>query len=258
MTERAGIALAVSRTHYLGEQVLLDQPLKGYRAGIDAALLASALNLKPGALACEFGCGAGAALLSAARLYPEARFLGLERDPEMAALCASNIALNALEGQVSLETGDALAAGHREAFEAVFFNPPFFDDESALRPPVDAKRGAWISDAPLEDWIRKGLKALKPKGALTLVHRADRLPDILSSLERGTGDIAVQPVHSHAGKPAKRVVVRAVKGARGPFTLLSGLVIHGGEGERYRPEALAILQGRRRFSMSASASSGAG
>ncbi len=251
MAGDSAVAAPVSRSTYLGGQVLLDQPVKGYRAGIDAALLAAALGLRPGALACEFGCGAGAALLSAARLYPQARFAAIEQDPAMAALCASNIALNELEEPISLETGDALLAGYREAFDAVFFNPPFFDDESVLRPPAPERRGAWISDAPLADWILAGLKALKPKGALTLVHRADRLADILAALTRGVGDIAVLPVHSHAGRPAKRVIVRAVKGARGPFALLPGLVMHGGPEERYTAEALDVLEGRRFIAMNA-------
>lgn len=242
---------AVSRSTYLGGQVLLDQPVKGYRAGIDAALLAAALNLKPGAQACEFGCGAGAALLSAARLYPEARFTAIEQDAAMAGLARANIALNGLDAQITLNEGDALAAGHREAFDAVFFNPPFFDDESALRPPGDAKRGAWISEAPLADWIAAGLKALRSKGALTLIHRVDRLADILCALTRGVGDMAVLPVHSHADRPAKRVIVRAVKGARGPFTLLAPLVVHGGAAERYTQEALEVLEGRTRIAMTA-------
>ncbi|MCC5980859.1 MAG: methyltransferase [Oceanicaulis sp.] len=251
MPDDSAIAAPVSRSTYLGGKVLLDQPVKGYRAGIDAALLAAALGLRPGALACEFGCGAGAALLSAARLYPQARFTAIEQDAAMAALCAANITLNEVAERITLDTGDALAAGYREAFDAVFFNPPFFDDESALRPPAPERRGAWISEAPLEDWIKAGLKALRPKGALTLVHRADRMADILSALRRGVGDITVLPVHSHGDRPAKRVIVRAVKGARGPFALLPGLVVHGGPEERYTHEALDILQGRVLIDMGA-------
>lgn len=244
----AAPAIEITRDRYLGGRVVLDQPAKGYRAGIDAALLAASLDQKPGASACEFGCGAGAALFSAAALYPEAAFTGIEADPEAAALARSNAALNAAEGRVEIIEGDALALAGRERFDAVFFNPPFFDDPAALRAPAPGKTRAWMAEAPLADWIAAGLKALKPKGALTLIHRADRLGEALAALE-GRAGVSVLGVHPRAGRPAKRVLVRAVKGGRAPLVLLSPFVLHGEGEQRYLPEADAVLSGRALISM---------
>lgn len=241
----------LSRSTLHDGRVTLDQPVKGYRAGLDAVLLAAALELRPGAHACEFGCGAGAALLCAARLNPGARFTAFEKDRSMAALAAANIALNGGEDRIEVETGDALALAGAARFDAVFSNPPFFDDESALRPPSAEKRGAWISDAPLADWIRAGLKALRPRGQIVLIHRADRLGDILAEFQGRAGDIGVLPVHPRAGEPAKRIIVRAVKASRAPLRLLPGLIVHGGEGERFTPEAAAVLKGEARLVLSA-------
>src|SRR3569623_2799148 len=84
------------RTGFLGGRLSLAQPKKGYRAGMDAALLAAACDAQPQQRVIEAGCGAGAALLSAAVRRPESRFTGLERDPEALGLCRDNIAATGL------------------------------------------------------------------------------------------------------------------------------------------------------------------
>ncbi|HEY0436004.1 MAG TPA: methyltransferase, partial [Phenylobacterium sp.] len=45
----------------LDGRVQLRQPARGYRAGLDAALLAAACDAAPGQRVIEAGCGAGAA-----------------------------------------------------------------------------------------------------------------------------------------------------------------------------------------------------
>src|SRR5512141_3321084 len=84
----------------LGGRVILRQPVRGYRAGLDAALLAAACDAGPGSRVVEAGCGAGGALLAAAARRPGARFTGVERDPAALALARENIALNGMEDRV--------------------------------------------------------------------------------------------------------------------------------------------------------------
>lgn len=249
MSGQAASLPEYSRATLHDGRLSLDQPVRGYRAGLDAVLLAAALDLAPGAHACEFGCGAGAALLCAARLNDGARFTAIEQDAAMAALAVRNAALNGLEARIDILTGDALTLAGAERFDAVFFNPPFFDDETRLRPPSAEKRAAWISEAPLADWIAAGLKALRPRGQIALIHRADRLADILAGLQGRAGAIAVLPIHPHEGEPAKRVIVRAVKASRAPLRLLSGLVVHTRGAERFTPEASAIFSGEARLAL---------
>ncbi len=108
-------------------------------------------------------------------------------------------------------------------------------------PPDAARARANMEGATLADWLSACFALLEPKGTLTLVHRADRLPQILSALEEHAGDIAVFPLWPGIGKPARRVIVSARKGSRAPARLLSGLRLHG-DGERYTPEAEAVLR----------------
>ena len=75
----------------------------------------------------------------------------------------------------------------------------------------------------------------------TMIHRADRMGDVLAALEGKAGAIKLLPIWPRAGKAAKRLIIEATKGSRAPLTLLPGLTLHG-EGVRYTKEAEAILR----------------
>jgi len=230
----------------LGGRLRVKQPARGYRAGLDAALLAAACDAGEGARVIEAGCGAGAALLTAATRRPGARFTGVERDAEALALAQENIALNGLEGRVTVMAADVAAPFARlglEPFDAALANPPFFDDPGALRAPSPAKRGAWIADDGLGAWAAFLIKAVRQGGTITVIHRADRLADLLALLGEKAGSFQIRPVQPFADAPAKRVLVRAVKSGKAPLVLLPALVLHPREGAKHTDEAEAILRG---------------
>ncbi|MBA4804757.1 MAG: methyltransferase [Brevundimonas sp.] len=211
---------------------------------MDAALLAAAVEARPGERVVEAGSGAGAVLMQIAARRPGVRLTGLERDPSMAALARENAALNGAEAQI-LE-GD-VAAGFRALelppFDHAVSNPPFFDDPGALRAPAEGKRGAWMADDGLAAWTRFLLKAVREGGTITVIHRADRLADLLAGLSATAGSFSVRPVHAFADEPAKRVLVRAVKTGRAPLRLLPALVLHDRGGGKHSPAAEAVLRG---------------
>jgi tRNA1(Val) A37 N6-methylase TrmN6 len=235
----------------LDGRVRLAQPVRGYRAGLDAALLAAACDAADGQRVIEPGCGAGAALLAAATRRPGARFVGVERDPVALALAQENIAGNGLEARVEVTGGD-VANGFRTLglgpFDAALANPPFFDDPGALRGPAPERAGAWLADDGLAAWLGFLVKAVREGGTITVIHRADRLGDILAGLQPKAGSFQVRPVHPFADEPAKRVLVRAVKTGRAPLRLLPALVLHDRSGGKHTGEAEAILRGRAALS----------
>jgi tRNA1(Val) A37 N6-methylase TrmN6 len=237
---------AVTEDRLLDGRLSLRQPREGYRAGMDAALLAAACDAKPGERVLEAGCGAGAALLAAAVRREGVSFVGVERDRAAAALAQENIQANGLEDRLTAIEAD-ITAGFPPLglprFDAVMANPPFFDDPTTLRAPAEAKRGAWMAEGGLAAWIRFLMAAARDGATLTLIHRADRLPDIFEHLAARAGSFQVRPIHPFAEAPAKRVIVRAVRGGRAPARLLSPLVLHGREGAKHSPEAEAILRG---------------
>jgi tRNA1(Val) A37 N6-methylase TrmN6 len=236
----------VSESALLGGRVRLRQPVKGYRAGMDAALLAAAVAAKPGDRVFEAGCGAGAVLMQVAARHPDAVLAGLERDPGAAALARQNAALNGFDDRTTLITGD-VAAGFRaldlQPFDWAISNPPFFDDETALRAPAPGKRGAWIADDGVAAWTGILLKAVRENGRILMIHRADRLADILSMLGEKAGSFSILPIQPFSDQPAKRVLVQAIRTGRAPLKLLPALVLHGRSGAKHTPEAEAILRG---------------
>jgi len=234
----------VTEDRILDGKVTLRQPAKGYRAGLDAALLAAACDAGPGDRVLEAGCGVGAVMLAAARRREGARFLGVERDPVALRLAQANIAANDLTGRVEAVLGTVETAPPAGPFDAALANPPFYDDSTRLRGPHPAKRDAWMAEGGLESWIGYLLRAVRDGGSVTLIHRADRLADILALLAPQAGSVQVRPIHSFADAPATRAIVRAVRGGRAPLQLLPPLILHARGGPKHTAEAEAILRGR--------------
>jgi tRNA1(Val) A37 N6-methylase TrmN6 len=231
----------VTEDFLLGRKLRLRQPERGFRANVDSVLLAAAIESAPGMRLMEAGCGAGAALLCAAFLSRETHFIGVERESALVELARQNAKLNGLEARISIEQGDVLAGDGRR-FDGVFVNPPF-DDAVRSQKPAAARAHAYLTEAPIDVWIRRLADRLNGGAALTLIHRAHRLGDILASLAGRLGDVRVLPIRPLAGAPAKRILVRARKGSRAPLILLDGLDLQETPNGGYTKAADAILCG---------------
>lgn len=242
-TTLAAMDPAVTEDRLLDGKVRLLQPEAGYRAAIDPVLLAAAVAAAAGERVLDAGSGAGAASLCLAWRCPDISIKGIEFDPQAVALARRNIALNELTGRVEAILGSiaapppALAGG---GFDQAMANPPYQAD--GTRPADPGRAAAHIEgDLGLAEWVLACLALLRPKGTLTLIHRADRLDALLTALHGKAGEVAILPLWPMDGRPAKRVLVRARKGVRGPASLLPGLVLHRADG-RYTPAAEAILR----------------
>jgi tRNA1(Val) A37 N6-methylase TrmN6 len=76
-----------------------------------------------------------------------------------------------------------------------------------------------------------------------LIHRADRLADLLALLGAKAGSFQLRPIHPFADAPASRVLLRAVRGGRAPLRLLPALVLHERGGAKHTAGAEAIFRG---------------
>ena len=227
-----------SEDRFLGGRVIVRQPENGFRAGLDAVMLAAAVPARAGDNALELGAGAGTASLCLAWRVKDLTVAGLEIDETLVTLANQNAAANGLEERVSFVTGDAFdlpQALHR-SFDHVFCNPPFHEGEVS---PDPARARALQDDGRLAGWLAAGLKRTVSGGSFTAILRADRLGEALAALpERG---VVIFPLWPHADEPAKRVILQVRQGSRAPLSLLPGLVLHEPDG-RYTPEADAVLR----------------
>jgi tRNA1(Val) A37 N6-methylase TrmN6 len=236
-------ALATEGT-LLGGRVRFRQPAKGYRVAIDPVLLAAAVPAQDGERALDLGAGAGAAALCLAERVPGCRVDCLEAQEDLARLAAENVSANGLDRRIIVHVGDLRRPPSdlpRAGFDHVLMNPPHVPVEAADAPPDQAKRKATVDEIGIAAWLDAALRFLKPRGRLTLIHRADRLDELIVALSERMGEIAVIPLWPKAGEAARRVILRARKGAKSPAKLAPGLVLHDADG-KFTAEAEAVLR----------------
>jgi tRNA1(Val) A37 N6-methylase TrmN6 len=222
---------------FLGGRLRLRQPKSGHRSGHDAMLLAAATAARNGDVVVEFGAGVGAAGLALAKRSGPIALTLVEIDPQLAALARDNAAANAINADVVVLDVAASAETFAsqglkpDSADIVLMNPPFNDAARHRVSPDAARASAHVADTEtLDGWIHASRRLLKPGGALTLIWRADGLPEVLGALGRGFGSLAILPVHGDPAKPAIRVLIRAIKGGKAPVRILAGLMLNDESG----------------------------
>jgi tRNA1(Val) A37 N6-methylase TrmN6 len=225
----------------LGGRVVLRQTERGLRAGLDAVMLAAAVPARPGERVLEAGTGAGQAMLCLMARVPGLTGIAVERDAELAALARENATANS--ATVEVITGDitdpALRARLPRCHHA-FANPPYWPNGTA--PPDRLRAGATHADSvPLSAWVAFCAAPLVHRGSVTLVLPAARVAEGMAALRgAGCGAVTLLPLWPRAGEPAKRVILQARRGAKGPDRVLPGLVLHEGAG--WSAEAERVLR----------------
>ena len=239
-------AADISEDALLGGRVKFFQPRHGYRAAIDPVILAASVPAGAGEEVLDVGSGTGAAALCLAARVPGVSVTGLESQAGLVDIARRNGDANGLCGSVKFVCGDLLDGGlplPPQSFHHVMANPPFTEAGRGT-PSADAgkARANVEGQAALADWIDFCLQMARPKGTLSLIHRAGRLDAVLAALAGRLGGIIVYPLWpGPVGKPAKRVLVRGRRGISAPLKLSAGLVLHEGDG-RYTGQAEAVLR----------------
>ncbi|MDZ7711270.1 MAG: methyltransferase [Roseovarius sp.] len=235
----------VSVDAFLGGRLKVAQPRQGYRAGIDPVLLAAAVPAQAGETLLDLGCGAGVAALCVAARVPGVVLAGLEMQPGYADLARRNAARNGVAMEVV--TGDLAAmpeALRLRQFDHVIANPPYFDRAGSTRAADAGREGALGEGTPLADWVAAALRRCRPGGHVCVIHRAERLAELLGALR---GSIEVLPLIPRRGRAARLVLVRARKGGRAALRLCDGWLLHEGarheaDGENLTASTASVLR----------------
>ncbi|MDQ2801317.1 MAG: methyltransferase [Pseudomonadota bacterium] len=227
--------------HLLGGRLRYAQPRRGFRSGIEPILLAASIPARPGERVLEGGSGAGAILLCLAARVPGVRGLGVERDPALADLARNNAIANGYDG-LDFLTADIIALPEVGCFDHAGANPPYHPagGTAASDPSVEAAKRAGAG--LVASWAAALAGRLRPGGTLTLILPVSGLAEALAALGAcGCGAASLLPLWPKAGREAKLMILRGIRGRRGTTRLLPGLVLHRPDGS-FTDEAEACLR----------------
>lgn len=229
----------------LDGRVQLLQAKDGYRVAADPVLLAAAVELPAKARArarvLDAGCGTGAALFCLLSRLPGVQGVGLDQDFGAIECAQAGIGLNNLVARAAVFAGDLAhpPEGIAPPFDAVMTNPPFYEAGAVPPHPRNATSHA-LTELTLQTWVKACLALLKPDGVFAIIHRAERISDIIQTL-KGCGATVVIPLWPKANQPAKRVIITTRKGRKSSSIIHPGLTLHMPDGS-YTAEANAILR----------------
>lgn len=227
---------------FLGGQLHLWQPRTGYRAGADPVLLAASVNARAGETVLDLGCGVGAAALCLGARIPGLELTGVERQSEYADLARRN-GLTVVQADLT----DLPEEVYARSFDHVLANPPFFDRAAGYQAQDAGREAARGQVTPLKAWVDAGARRLRHKGHLHMIHRAERLPDLLAAAHGRLGSPEVWPICPRVGRIAELVIFRARKDGRADFRLNPPIILHKGarhdmDADSYTPEIKAVLR----------------
>ena len=245
------------------------QNIDGFCFGVDSVLLSDfAKEIKNGSKGVDLGTGTGIISILLAAKTKLAKIIGVEIQEEVAEMAKRSVALNNMQDRIeivncnikeifasnkekkenvlfkasSLEKEKMLyQALPREGFDFIVTNPPYKKLETGK---VNESQMKYISrhevTADLEDFIKVTKYLLKDNGALYMIHRPERLADIIELMRR----YKIEPkkirfVYSTLEKAPNLVLIKGVKNANAFLKIEKPLIIYQENG-KYTEEIYEI------------------
>lgn len=213
--------------------------------GIDSVLLSDyAKEIKNDAKVIDFGAGTGIISLLLCKKTKLKKIYGIEIQDEVAEMAERSVKLNNLEKKceiinINLKNVDKVL--EKNSFDAIVTNPPYKKELTGLK---NEKKEQLIArhevECNLEDIIISAYKMLRSNGEFYMVHRAERIVDILYLLRKNKLEPKrIRFVHSKTNKKPELVLIKAVKNAKEFLKIDEPLYIYKDNGE-YTDEILEI------------------
>ena len=210
---------------------------------IDSVLLAHFVSLRKWERIADLGTGTAVIplLLTA---FGASMVVGIEKNPIMADVARRNAEGNGRADRIRIVEGDYVTGKGQfpsGSFTSVVVNPPYREVGSGR---MSGKTGVAAAchevTASLSDVFRSAKYLLAYGGRLTMVHRADRLADLIAlGREQGMEMKRLRFVHSHDGGEAVRVLAEWKYGGRPGLAAEPPLIVHNRDGS-YTGEVLRI------------------
>lgn len=218
------------------EHLRIIQDPKGFCFGMDSVLLADFVSARHDHVLVDLGTGTGILPLLTWARYHYAHMDALEIQPDCADRARRSIALNQLQDQITVVTGDLKYIRTllpHAAYDAVVCNPPYTRNESALPARIEQKHIArQESECTLEDIAAAAAWLLRNHGHFFVMLPAFRFPELTQILSsRRMQPKRVRFIHSRIDSPARIVLVDAMYNAKPGTEFLPPLITHTASGE---------------------------
>jgi len=216
---------SVTRDALFGGAVTLWQPARGYRVNADTLLLAAFALAGGGRVrrALDLGAGVGAVGLAFAHLGGTKHVGAVEKDRELAELCARNFTEHGLDGDVIAADVARLPRSLAASADLVLCNPPYFEP-GERRPALASREGARAG--ALAPFVAAAARLLGPgRSRAVFVYPARTLSRLLSLAEtRALAAKRLRFVHPFSDQPARVALVEFKRAKPGGLVVETPLV----------------------------------
>lgn len=218
---------------------------KGSGYGVDAVLLAAFAAGDTGAKRpakaggkilriADLGTGCGVAAFILYHKLGRARITGYDINAEAIDRAERACELNGLTDDIDFaccDVSDIKACGD---YDVVITNPPYFKrtpDEPGAKDPDERYIARHETTADISDFAAVSAAMLRDGGHLYMVHRPDRLADIITEMRTAGIELKeMQLVVPKAGKAANIVLIHGIKGAGAELRMLPQIAVHTEDG----------------------------
>lgn len=212
------------------------QNTEGFRFGIDAVLLANYCQIKPNSTIVDLGTGTGIIPLILYGKNKVDKIYGVEIQEEVAEMAKRSIMLNGLEDNIeilNINLKNVEEAIEINSIDVVVSNPPYMDVGTGKINPNDKKaisRHELMCE--LEDVIEKAKRLLKHNGRFFMIHRPNRLTDILYYLRKHKLEPkTLRFIHPKATKAPNLVLIKSIKAAKPELRIEQPLYVYNDDGQ---------------------------
>lgn len=218
---------------------------KGSGYGVDAVLLAAfaagetgAKGLPKGSAAplniADLGTGCGVAAFILHHKLGGAVMTGYDISANAIDRAQRACVMNGLEEDIAFICTDINDIDASAGLDAVITNPPYFrrtPDEPGASEPDERYIARHETTADISAFAETSAGLLMDGGHLYMVHRPDRLADIISGLrDAGIEPKEMQFVVPKPGKAANIVLIHGIKGAGAELRMLPQITVHTADG----------------------------
>lgn len=215
----------------------LIQNQKWFCFGVDAVLLADFAknSIKPNTKVLDMCTGNGIVPILLAEKSLALHIDGLEIQEPVAEMASRSVLLNKLGDKIQITAGDLKDSTDiygKCIFDCVTCNPPYKESSGGLKNLSDTVTIARHEICcTLEDIIDRAEKVLKPYGKLCIIHRPERLADIIWLMRK----YKIEPkrlkfVHPSPQKTATMILVEGAKYGKPKLFLEPPLYVHDSNG----------------------------